>query len=290
MDGRRVTVVILQLAFFLIASPVQADQFSEHLSFRKNQIHETVVTIPQRGWYSFQTESLEGASLKITDRMAGLLATDGTPGGQDGRIDLLLEPGEYLIGVTPARSETGDTELHVLSFNERGGDGKALDYPYLGNLDFISTTLNDLETRSYWIEVGADEPLLFEIMGRNLVDVTLWLDGEWGQNLSPLSKSTYAPSPGQPMRYFEFGSTVPAGLYLLQCTGGETSPWPEENGSHPLFLRRGVEYKGRDNVVPHTISPFGRDSHLPSTPGNRNFFSIAHIADRFPLFAKPAVL
>jgi hypothetical protein len=246
------------LILLLFSFPAWAEQFDEHLSFTGEHDRERVVLIPQRGWYSIQAESATGTSVSLTDRMIGVLGSDGTTGRRDGRLDLLLEEGEYLLKVMPDLRVANAT-VHVTAFDEQG------EYPYLIDGETIHTDLFDLQTRSFWITSSGEETIVIEMMGRNLKSANLWLDGQWLENATPVSAADHSPVSGRPMQYLEYALQLPAGSYLLQCVGGEPAPWPEEDGTHPFFIRRGVAYKGQDNIVRHTISPFGRDSFLVSS-------------------------
>ena len=50
------------------------------------------------GRYSIQVTSPQGTGLQLTDRMAGPGPTAGEAGAEDGRLDVFLDEGEYLIG------------------------------------------------------------------------------------------------------------------------------------------------------------------------------------------------
>ena len=261
---------ILGISVSLAAQSGSSPGTAYHAQFRlePRNGNECVVTLPERGWYGFRLKSDTGAAFTLIDRMAGAIASDGVRGSRDGRVDLLLEPGEYkaVLGADSPAAELFVDEYRELSGIEASGEKSgvsAAEPSFLLDGDSVSSELGDFQLRSYWLEVKEDEALELEAMGRNLSSLSLWQDGRWKTDVALRTEKREAEA-GKPMNYFEIAQKVPAGIYLLRCVGGRELPWPEEDGTNPYYIRRGVEYRGERNILRHVVSPFGTDFYLVS--------------------------
>lgn len=239
-----------------------ADSFRlEESRFKSADYNETVLHIGERDYYSIQVASKTGTGLVLIDRMAGVLSRDGSSGQRDGRIDGLLEKGEYKIRLNIPQGESA--ELKVESYSEANGVQRVENLPYIEENLLIESELKDLQKRSYWIYQEKKGTLHLEAMGRNLKDLTLWKDG---QLLVDIGKrdTTYEAVNGRPMRHIELYGELEEGYYLAIMNGGPRTEWPEENNEDPLYIRRGLPYIGESNKRALTISPFGRDCFVVS--------------------------
>ncbi|RPJ08851.1 MAG: hypothetical protein EHM28_03200, partial [Spirochaetaceae bacterium] len=229
--------------------------------FAPGDIPETKLLIAQRGRYSIQTKSPTGAGISIIDRMAGVLGSDGSPGEKDGRVDLILETGEYKVKLVPDLDSSAAINLSVIQFKEVNEAKTTQDLPMLYDGDYIQTGLDDYCTKSYWVYFEQRGELRLEIMGRTFRECSVWQNGQWLMNLKP-SMSTREPVSGRPMQYAEFYQTFEPGHYLLVMAGGSPTAWPNEAKEYPLFIRRGIQYLGEQGIRSITISPFGKDVYL----------------------------
>jgi len=237
----------------------------------------TNLRIARSGRYSLRASSAAGARIELVDRMMGTLAAAGSEGRTDGRIDRMLQPGEYRVRVYPGRGSEGRIVLSAQSFSEqnfevavRGADPAGL--PHLPRRDLVSSTLEDLQTRSYWLHVPEDTVLHLEAIGRRLSGCTIWRDGLWREP-DPFIRSVRFADTGKPLIHWELNQALSAGHYLLVCSGGPGVRWAEESPAAPLYLRRGVRRLGDAGDRELTISPFGTEVFLVS--GRASFFEVS---------------
>jgi hypothetical protein len=222
----------------------------------------TLLTVKERGYYSVQTKSKTGTALELVDRMAGVIGTlSGAPGERDGRIDLLLETGQYRVNLFPDRAVTTPAELAVVPYREANPGATPADYPFIYDGETQKTFLSDLETRSFWIYLPERGELRLEAMGRNLKSCALWQNGQWLMSAQP-AYAEREPVKGRPMLFAEFHQPLEAGHYLLVCVGGPKRAWAEEADDNSLYLRRGARFLGSNGLQKLHVSPFGRDAYL----------------------------
>ncbi|MBN2354430.1 MAG: hypothetical protein JXD23_17800 [Spirochaetales bacterium] len=261
--GNLRSILCIALYFPIAASLFAADPASlAKTAFAPSDLQRTLLTVRERGYYSLRTTSKTGTALELVDRMAGVIgARSGAPGERDGRIDLLLDPGEYRVNLFPDRDAKAPAGLAVLPFTEANAAATIADYPFLYDGDFVETTLGDLATRSYWIYLPRRDELRLEVMGRALQSCALWQNGQWLTAVRP-DYEEREPEQGRPALFAEFHSTLEAGHYLLVCAGGKPRAWTDESGETKLLLRRGARFLGSNGAQKLRISPFGRDAYL----------------------------
>jgi hypothetical protein len=261
--GNFKTAVGLGLFILIATGAFAADKAAlAKTSFAPADVQRTLLTVRERGYYSLQAKSKTGTALELVDRMAGVIGSlSGAPGERDGRIDLLLDPGEYRVNLYPDRNASDSAELAVLPFKEANPAATLADFPFLYDGDSLKTFLNDLETRSYWIYLPERAELRLEIMGRCLKSCALWQNGQWLTAVRP-DYSEREPVKGRPVLFAEFHSQLEAGHYLLVCAGGQKRAWAEEDQDISLYIRRGARFLGSNGVQKLRISPFGRDAYL----------------------------
>ncbi len=259
------SILCLALYFPIAASLFAADKASlAQTSFAPSDSQRTLLTVRVRGYYSLRTTSQTGTALEVVDRMAGVIgARAGAPGERDGRIDLLLDPGEYRVNLFPDRDAKAPAGLAVLPFSEANPGSSIADYPFLYDGDSVETGLGDLETRSYWIYLPKRDELRLEVMGRALASCALWQNGQWLTAVRP-DYEVREPENGRPALFAEFHHTLEAGHYLLVCAGGKPRAWADESRETKLSLRRGERFLGSNGAQKLRVSPFGRDAYLIS--------------------------
>jgi len=242
---------LLITAFFAFSpqSPPTLDQ----TTFPAKGAGETLVHVDRLGRYSFRVESDAGVALELLDMAVGSLARDGEAGARDGRIDVLLDEGTYKLKLAAHARGTGEATVTVHAFREAS---KAM--PPLLDLTLTDTRLADLEQRSYVLHVSRNEVLNLELMGRNLIDAEIWFPGGWAMGFEP-TRTEYAPIPGRPMTHLEFHHQIAAGTYILTCYGGAPHDWADDDGSRPLYIRRGIPSYGVHGTHRLEITPFGRE-------------------------------
>ena len=266
--------VFLQIApLFLLAAPVAAQPSTDAPAARLETSvvpsagrGATLLSINRFGRYAIRVKSAQGVALQLIDRMAGPGEIAGAAGSTDGRIDVLLERGDYRVVTRGDARAKGKARLEVLPFAER----HAPKPPLLPELRFVEETLDDLEQASYWIEADEARTYAFEAAGRNLADLRLWKEGTWLVDASPAS-DVVQPKTGQPLRVCRLSVHLEPGLYLLTAYGGPPQPW-SEGDAHPLFVRSGLTRLGEAGRERMTVSAFGADRFR--VPGTATFFRV----------------
>ncbi len=241
----------------------------EQTDFDAHGLNETLLHISVLGRYSLQAQSDQGTKIEIVDRMAGPFAAAGSAGQQDGRLDLLLDKGTYKIRLRSHEEGVGTLKLAVHPFVEIGSSDKLLS---LDAYQIESSSLEDLQQRSFWLHLKKRRILRLEAIGRNLKECRLWRDGVWLEDIKPRF-STYEPVNGQPMGYAEFYHDLNPGVYRLTFYGGAALAWANDSGIHPFSLRMGYSRLGSSGVQIITLSPFGRDAYV--APAKTDFFQIS---------------
>ena len=241
----------------------------EQTEFAAHGMNETLLHIAAPGHYSLQAQSDQGTKIELVDRMAGPFAAAGSAGEQDGRLDLLLDKGTYKIRLRSHKEGVGTLKLAAHPFVEVGASDKLLS---LDAYQIESSSLEDLQQRSFWLHLKERRVLRLEAIGRNLKDCRLWRDGVWLEDIKPRF-STYEPVNGQPMRYAEFYHDLNPGIYRLTFYGGAALAWTDDSGEHPFFLRMGYRELGASGKQIITLSPFGRDVYV--APAKTDFFQIS---------------
>lgn len=229
---------------------------------------------------SISVISKRGTSIKLIDRMAGVLSHSGSVGKNDGRIDLFLDSGEYKI-----ISECDEKEPVRLLAKSFKNVNRSEDRDFFLNSlpgEYLNTSLKDMEQRDFWVYIGNDDPLIMEIMGRNLKYCTLWKEGKWRIDTTFINSKREIVD-GQPMNFFEYNSVLPQGYYLIKCIGGVEIPWSTEKPGeqNPFYIRKGMETIYPGELRPVKVSPFGSDAYLyknadlfVASPAEKGFISL----------------
>jgi hypothetical protein len=231
---------------------------------------ESILHINERGNYSLQVTSPTGTRFALIDRMAGEIAVEGRTGVEDGRIDALLDEGDYKVVMYGEENKRGRTNLQVFRYRDVGASKNLWNLPLIRDGEMVVTTLADLQQRSFWLYID-EEPVHMEVMGRNLTAVRFWKEGQWLIGVSP-KHTIYETETGKPMTHIEIAQALPQGYYLLTCVGGRALGWTEESDESPLYIRSGVPYLGDNGGRKVTVSPFGRDAFW--VDGEADYFQL----------------
>ncbi len=231
----------------------------DHPSLPAAGRQQALLTIGRFGRYALTVTSGQGTTLQIVDRMAGPGATSGAVGEKDGRLDLLLDRGEYKLVTVGYQKARGQVQLAARPFAEKNGPRP----PQLVELKPVDASLGDFEQRSYWIDVKERRTLELEAAGRNLADLRLWKDGAWLVEAEPI-RQILQPRVGRPLMACRLGPTLEPGLYLLVAYGGPGQAWAEDDGAHPFYLRYGIPHLGVATRERHVVGPLGVDRYVVS--------------------------
>jgi hypothetical protein len=212
------------------------------------------VTVTRFGRYALTTTSAQGTAAQLVDHMTGPGEIDGAPGGANGRVEAFLERGTYRLVALSDRAGSGDARLEAHPFVEKNGAAP----PLLPEQSNVTTTLGDLEQRSWWVEVPDDGPFAIEIAGRSLGDVRLWREGQW---LDPAAATceTIAADPARPLRGCTVAAHLSAGLYQLVVYGAPALPWSVPDAAQPLHIRYGVPTLPAAGRLTGEVGPFGTE-------------------------------
>jgi hypothetical protein len=229
--------------------------------------HKVVLRVARFGRYTISVSSEQGVALQLVDRMAGPGEVQGIAGKEDGRIDLFLDYGEYLVITTGHPQAEGEATLSVQAFAEANPDPA----PQLVELKPVVDQLLDHQQRSYWLQIKKRRWVAFEAGGRTLRDLRLWLDGSWLVDARPTTE-VLAPVVGRPQLACRLVYRLEPGLYLLTAYGGREQAWADDNGDHPFYLRMGIPKLGSAGRTRYQLGPLGIDRWL--VPAETSFFRI----------------
>lgn len=228
---------------------------------------ETILETAQFGRYAVLSKSSQGTALQVIGRMAGPGTIQGIPGERDGRVDLFLDRGTYKVVTFSHEKGTGEVTLEAHSFQEQNPKPA----PILEKHKIIQTSLDDLQRRSYWLDIQKREVVYIETAGRNLADLRLWKDGSWLVDIAPTGEEI-EPQTGKPLNALRMAADLNPGLYLLIAYGGPSKPWSETSNDHPFYVRSGIPQLGMTGRRYFTTSPFGVDRWL--VPRRANYFRL----------------
>lgn len=211
--------------------------------------------LEQWGRVSLQAESSEGVELQLMDKKQGVRRRDGTAGHRNGRIDEYLDVGTYKIIANAPHNGASKAKISVLPFME-------LNSPqYLQKNKEYRTELNDLQVRSYWIEVPDTMTVVLEALGRNLSDVQFWQDGQWRIDLA-VSPIKSLQNTDTPLKGFRVIQSLKKGFYLVSFYGGPSLEWTSRSDKNPLFIKWGLNRIGSTGIRTDTIGPQGYNQYL----------------------------
>jgi hypothetical protein len=243
--------------------PIQLEQSAVSAAGR-NTIR---MQVSRLGRYSIIASSPQGTALQLVDRMAGPGSISGSAGEADGRLDMILERGEYQIVTYGHEHASGTAEIAVHPFAEQNLPLP----PRLIELKTVEKQLQDFEQLSYWLDIEERGRVTLEAAGRSLADLRLWKDGNWLMDLNPEMEIIY-PFPGRPLLSCRLTAELDPGLYLLTAYGGPPQPWSEDSESHPFYLRSGIPRLGEAGRQSFIVSPFGLDRYL--VPRKATYFRL----------------
>lgn len=228
---------------------------------------------------SINVKSATGAKISLIDRMAGVLKSSGIIGDKDGRIDIDLDAGEYLVVVSGVDRE--EISLNIDAYYNINSN-KERDF-FLNSLpgEYLSLSLRDFEQRSFWIRVDSSNKFYFEALGRNLNGASVWKDGLYKVDVN-YNLDTREVEKGRPLTFIEYSDSLAEGFYLIKLYGGVENLWSVEKKENPLYVRSVQETiigGGIKNIV---ISPFGNDNFFIK---NANYF-FAYLKDKADLTVK----
>src|SRR5207253_10211968 len=102
----------------------------------------------------------------------------------------------------------------------------------------VSSTLTDLQQRSYWISVDRSQRVSIEAAGRALQDLRLWSNGTDLVDVNA-SLTTIEPKAGHPLARARLDTEVEPGLYLVTAYGGAPLVWTDGDTALPFHIRSG---------------------------------------------------
>lgn len=214
---------------------------------------ETLLHVTSPGRFSLSAKSAGGAALQLVDMLTGPSDVAGAAGSQDGRIDELLDVGDYKVLVSSAPGASGAVELEVQPFHDAAAPA-ALPQPG----EPLTATLADGEQRAFWLAVPASGTVRIEAAGRALADLRLWRDGRDLSGLQPQTTSI-EPSPGHRLTDMRLIGQVEPGTYLAVAYGGRAASWTDGDGSQPFHLRAGLSEALEAGWAEGQVGPFGSE-------------------------------
>jgi hypothetical protein len=228
---------------------------------------QTVLHVAAFGHYTILAHSAQGVALQLVSRMAGPGPVAGRPGKQDGRLDLFLEKGDYLLRTIASAKGNDQVALKAV----RARELNPYPAPRLTEYRIVRSSLGDLQQRSYWLQIDKARRVAIEAAGRNLADLRLWKDGNWLVDAKPVAQVT-TPKPGKPLAERLLTVRLEPGLYRLTAYGGPAQPWARSSAKHPLYLRLGIPLLPEAGRRRHIAGPFGVDRWR--VPGRTDYFRL----------------
>ncbi|MGB0750854.1 MAG: hypothetical protein ACPGQI_02800, partial [Gammaproteobacteria bacterium] len=253
--GRLARALTFGLALFPVP-PVAAavDSFrltDDELTARADA--RTELTVDIDGRYSITAKSALGTALRITDRNVGPGDWVGQAGSTDGRLDVHLGAGSYLIETRGPKAASGMVKLSVIRYAE-----SAEAEPLVGT-DTKSLSLGEGSARRFSISLPEPEWLHLEAAGQALNELSIWRDGKWLVERS-MASETIEPKPGAPLRRAELSARLPAGDYMIVAYGGRPLKWAKRaDEPFPFHLRRAAPIIGQSYRGSHVMGPFGTE-------------------------------
>ena len=229
--------------------------------------NKSSVKITLFGRYAISVHSQQGLQLRLVDRMSGPGPASGSPGEQDGRLDVFLDRGEYQVLTQGTELMQGQAQLRIHSFKEHNTP-----VPLLIPHKLIADQLHDFEQRSYWLEIKKRQTVILEAAGRSLGDLRLWHEGNF-LVAAQARVSEIEPQAGQVLTLHQLVTVLDPGFYLVTAYGAKPIPWPQKSDVAPFWLRYDapkLPEAGRQRFV---MSPLGVDHFL--VPKDATFFQLA---------------
>jgi hypothetical protein len=249
----------LLTSVFLISVTVSASEtYPINRTFPPKGISEWIITIDSCARYSIKAQSEQGTQLEILDKKKGVIATDGTIGQNDGRIDLFLDSGEYKIRSNALSKATGTLSITVSRFSELTKDPSQLVPEKL-----CTEQLKDLEQRSWWIYVPTDTVVYLEAQGRQLNEVALWYIGEWKLNCKTY-RYTNKNYVEKPLRGFRIIDRLQKGFYRVSLYGGKYDGYTISDDKYPVYLKYGLRQLSNSATYHFAVSTSGINRYLLS--------------------------
>ncbi len=244
------------LLFGLLPIASTAEQVFE-TTFPGKGRHTFTFTIKAWGRYSIQAFNSEGTSIQLVDKKSGPGPTDGIPGEKNGRLDLLLEEGEYKLIALSHREGKDNTTVKIFRFAELNQNHPQYGVPF----KLHEAELRDLQQISYWFQVEKDTTVFLEALGRNLADLKLWKDGSWLVEAEAKSFRSY-PSTATPLKGVRLAAKVDPGLYLATAYAGLEADWSKNSNEHPVYLKWGIPRLATTGEGVYAVSPAGYNQYV----------------------------
>ena len=197
-----------------------------------NEKFQTSLHVESYGKYCITVTSNVGVAVQLVDKMAGPGPINGTPGLDDGRLDVFLEKGEHRIVMYGPKGVAGSAKLHAEKYRELS----SRPFPILTEEDMRTVTLEDCTRRTFRLPVLRKGNVFIEAAGRNLDDARLWMNEEWMLPAQTI-RDKIEPVAGEPLAVVRISKILQKGVYTLTFYGGKSKLWTQNDSEHPLHIR-----------------------------------------------------
>ncbi len=213
---------------------------------------DVLLEVTKPGRFSIRAESASGTALQLVDMLTGPGPLVGVEGVRDGRVDVLLDVGTYKLRVFGAEAAQGDVRLALSPFREAAASVPA-------PVETVLTAeLEDLQQRSFWLEIDRPRRVRIEAAGRSLADLRVWRDGYDLISGEPATRQV-EPVRGHELLSVLHTPVLQPGKYLITAYGGPAQPWADGSREQPFHLRVDASAAFADAWVNGTIGPFGSE-------------------------------
>ncbi len=223
----------------------------------------TLLHVSSPGRFTIQAHSQTGAAIQLVDMLTGPGEVQGSAGGQDGRIDALLDVGTYKVRVSSPPQPVAGTSAVTLAVTAFTDAAPPQALPPPGQV--VSATLNDGQQRAFWLAMPQAGELRIEAAGRSLADLQLWRDGRTLVN-ARVTTAEVTPVRTHALTDLRLVAQVERGTYLAVAYGGAARRWADNDPAQPFTLRAGTSDALAEGWATGTIGPFGSELFtLPAT-------------------------
>ncbi|MBN1879052.1 hypothetical protein JW823_02985 [bacterium] len=217
---------------------------------------DVTLTVSQPGRYAIQVNSATGALFRLCDPITGPGPVNGVAGTCDGRLDIFLDEGDYLLRIKGSGQADDSVRISAMPFTKVQQDSISLP-----GLEPLEVTLADREIRDYWFTLRETQPVYIDAAGRALADMRIHLNGTWLTGDEP-ERTVIESVTGHPMNRCRLLVTCPPGTHKVSVYGGSPAIWSSGRDTYPLFIRSGINSLPPAGAITRSLSQFGDDLFL----------------------------
>jgi hypothetical protein len=221
---------------------------------------QVLLTVDRTAMVHLSAKSRGGTRCELVDQLQGPFLESGAAGRSSCDVDVLLDPGPYLLRLESPRKGKGQVAIAAAAFTElnapllRLAPGRRLERP-----------LHPRGQASYWIHLEKRAFVPLQIWGRTAGAVRLWRNGEWAEPSQPRAE-VVSPMPNQPIYRWQYGDFLEAGDYLVTVYGAAPKAWAEGAPDDAMAIAYGFSEASPDGQWQVTLPFTGEAAFALPTP------------------------